>query len=88
METINASTKKGAYLLNSYGRSRARNLSDVYGRPSTAKTRADYLCRCRMLDEGGRDYRIIAANGFVFSCAWTTADGLRVETAYNSYLVK
>lgn len=88
MQTIKANTKKGQALLGQYNNSRAAYLSDVYGRFSTAKARADYLCRERMAHENGGDYRILSASGFVFVCGWRTAEGLRVETAKNSYLVK
>ena len=88
MKTINSTTKKGQNFIESYNRSRATSLSDCYGRFSTEKSRAERDCRRWMDDENGEDFRIISFNTFGFTCGWMTADGLRVETACNSYLVK
>lgn len=88
MKTINATTKKGTALFNAYNNSTDYELRDCYGRYSTEKSRADYFCRERMRAESGHGYKIISFNTFGFSCAWLVADGLRVETASNSYLVK
>lgn len=88
MKTINNTTKTAQRFVNAYNRSTASTLADVYGRYSTEKSRAEYFCRQRMQNENGDGFRIISYNTFGFSCGWQTADGLRVETACNSYLIK
>ena len=86
--TVNKNTIKGQNFINAYNTSSAASLADVYGRPSTAKTRAEHFCRVLMNDENGEDFRIISANTFAFSAAWRTAAGLRVETVAHSYIIK
>lgn len=45
-------------------------------------------CRAWMLDSGGYDFRIIGYNQMQFTCGWKTPTGLlRVETAYNTYII-
>ena len=88
MITIKASTKRGSDFLAAYYRSRDTRLSDVYGRYSTEKSRAEADCKKTMLETGGSGYRILSHNSNVFTCGWITKDGnLRVETACNTYLV-
>lgn len=88
MITINAQTKKGQGYINAYNRSTNRTLSDCYERPSTAKTRAEYYCRQQMQKEEGTGFKIVGYNCMQFSAGWQTAEGLRIETACNSYLIK
>lgn len=89
MKTIKANTKKGQYYYERYNRSTDFELFHCYNRPSTNKTRADYLCREQMRKENGHSYKIISYNCNFFTVAWRTEDGngLRVETAYKSILV-
>lgn len=90
METIKANTKKGQYYFERYNRSTDFELFQCYNKPSTAKTRADYLCRAQMIEEDGNGYKVISYNCNFFTVAWRTKDGngLRVETAYKSILVQ
>ena len=87
MKTINNNTKKAQAYINAYNRSDIYSLNQAYGRPSTEKTRADYSCRMMMQEEGGHGYKIISYNTFQFSVAWIAGDALRVETAYNSFII-
>lgn len=88
MQTINANTKRGAALVAAYNRSNNFTLSDCYGRFSHEKARAEKDCREKMTRENGHGFTITSYNTFGFSCGWKTADGLRIETPCNSYLVK
>lgn len=88
METIKATTKRGLSFINSFKASTATELSDVYSRPSWEKQKAYKWCREQMAKEGGRCFRVISAGCFFFSVAWVTEEGLRVETAKGSYIVK
>lgn len=88
MITIYAQTKKGQGYINAYNRSRNYSLSDCYDRPSTAKTWAEYYCRQQMQQEEGTGFKIVGYNCMQFSAGWQTAEGLRIETACNSYLIK
>ena len=87
MTTINANTKKGAEMTARYNASNMFQLSNAYGRYSTAKAHAERECLRRMESEGGCGYRIIGVNTFSFSAAWQTPAGLRVETGRRSYIV-
>lgn len=88
MKTINANTKKGQQFIHSFERSRKTSIYQRHNNPSTAKTRAEYFCMSEMFKEGGNDFRILGYNTMQFTCGWRTAEGLRVETASNSYLIK
>jgi len=88
MEIIKASTQRGQRFIYSYNSSSARTLSDVYLKCSSRKQSAYDSCLRAMHEEGGHDFRIIGSNCMQFTVAWRVADGLRVETAYNSYIVK
>lgn len=87
MQTVKSTTKRGAAFLASYNYSNARRLSDVYGRYSCAKASAENDCLRWCAEENGVNFKIISANTNFFTAAWTTADGLRVETPGGSYLV-
>ena len=87
MKTINASTKRGNAFINSYNRSDAYSLRDCYNSYSTAKACAENDCRRWMIQEAGQGFKILSFNTFGFTCGWTTAAGLRIETPSGSYLV-
>ena len=87
MKTINNNTKQAERYINAYNRSSMYDLQDAYGKPSTAKTRADYNCRMMMQSEGGHNYKIIGYNSSFFTVAWIAGNALRIETAYNSFVI-
>lgn len=87
MKTFKSSTKIGRRYIDSYNRATASTLSDVYGRYSYGKAHAERWCKEQMIKESGNGFKIISFNTFGFSCAWMVADGLRIETPQNSYLV-
>ena len=87
MKTINNNTKKAQAFINAYNRSSMYDLQDAYANPSTAKTRADYNCRMMMQSEGGHNYKIIGYNSSFFTVAWIAGNALRIETAFNSFII-
>ena len=87
MKTINNNTKKAQSFINAYNRSKIFDIYGAYANPSTEKTRADYNCRMMMQSEGGHDYKIIGYNCSFFTVAWIVGDALRIETAYNSFVI-
>ena len=87
MKTINNNTKQAERYINAYNRSDIYSLNQAYGKPSTAKTRADYNCRMMMQSEGGHNYKIIGYNSSFFTVAWIAGKDLRIETAYNSFII-
>ena len=87
MKTLNNTTKQAQHFINAYNRSDIYSLNQAYGKPSTAKTRADYNCRMMMQSEGGHGYKIIGYNGFYFTVAWIAGNALRIETACNSFVI-
>ena len=87
MKTINNNTKQAKRYIDAYNRSDIFTLREAYANPSTAKTRADYNCRMMMQSEGGHGYKIIAYNCNFFTVAWIAGKDLRIETAYNSFII-
>ena len=87
MKTINNNTKQAERYINAYNRSSMFDLQDAYVKPSTRKTRADYNCRMMMQSEGGHNYKIIGYNCNFFTVAWIAGKDLRIETAYNSFVI-
>ena len=87
MKTINNNTKKARAFINAYNRSSMYDLQDAYVKPSTRKTSADYSCRMMMQSEGGHNYKIIGYNSSFFTVAWIAGNALRIETAYNSFII-
>ena len=87
MKTINNNTKQAERYINAYKRSSMFDLQDAYVKPSTRKTRIDYNCRMMMQSEGGHNYKIIGYNSSFFTVAWIAGNALRIETAYNSFII-
>lgn len=87
MKTINNNTQKAQAYINAYNRSSIFDIREAYANPSTEKTRADYSCRMMMQSEGGHGYRIIAHSCYFFTVAWIAGNALRIETAYNSFII-
>ena len=87
MKTINNNTKQAKHYIDAYNRSEIYSLNQAYGKPSTAKTRADYNCRMMMQSENGHGYKIIGYNCNFFTVAWIAGKDLRIETAANSFII-
>ena len=87
MRTINNNTKQAERYISAYNHSNIYSLNQAYGRPSTEKTRADYNCRMMMQGEGGHGYKIISHTHNSFTVAWIAGNALRIETAYNSFII-
>ena len=87
MKCIKESSKDGSRYLYMYECAKATSVKQFYKRPSSAKVAAEEWYLCRMRQEHGEGYRILGGNAFSFTAAWRTAEGLRVETRTNSYLV-
>lgn len=88
---ISKNSQKGMNYLHSFEVAKANNidcLEKVYGRFSTAKARAFMYCEERRLNENATSLGyIIGANCNVFTYGFETSEGLRVETACNSYII-
>ena len=87
MKTINNNTKKAQAYINAYKRSSIFTLREAYAKPSTDKTNEDYSCRMMMQEEGGHGYKIIGYNCYFFTVAWIAGNALRIETAFNSFVI-
>lgn len=87
MKTIKSTTKRGQGWIWQAGHCEGHTIYDVYAKPSRAKWQAYHYCLRLCTAECGQNFRIISHNAFRFSVAWETAEGLRIETASNSYLV-
>lgn len=92
MKHISKNSQKGISYLHSFDVAKAKNINSlvkVYGRYSDAKARAFYLCNLQRIKENATsDGYIISSNCNVFTYAFETSDGLRIETACNSYIIK
>lgn len=91
MKRISKNSQKGMNYLHSFEIAKAKNincLEKVYGKYSTSKARAFYLCDLQRIKENATsDGYIIGSNCNVFTYAFETSEGLRIETAYNSYII-
>lgn len=87
MKTINANTKKGQNLIATAANFEGYTLPEVYGNCSPTKTYAWRECLHKCQAENGRNFHICSHNTFQFSVAWEVENGVRIETANNSYLV-
>lgn len=88
MTIIKSTTKKGQTMLHNAENKEGIYLWQVYENNSRAKENAWNWCFEQCAKEGGTNFRIISHNTFSFSVAWETAEGTRIETANNSYLIK
>lgn len=87
MTKIKVTTKRGQMLLASAVNYDGFTLAEVYGRYSTAKQNAYDYCKNLCAEENGINFHICSHNTFGFSVAWSTVDGIRIETPKNSYLI-
>ena len=91
MKHISKNSQKGINYLHSFEVAKAKNincLDKVYGRYSNAKARAFYLCDLQRIKENATsDGYIIGSNCNVFTYAFETSEGLRIETPCNSYII-
>lgn len=87
MKKINANTKKGQNLLTTAVNYEGITLDDVYGKASFQKELAWRECFYKCHAEHGTNFHICSHNTFQFSVAWEVENGIRIETANNSYLV-
>ena len=91
MKHISKNSQKGMNYLHSFEVARAKDINSlekVYGRYSNEKARAFYLCNLQRIKENATsDGYIIGSNCNVFTYAFETSEGLRVETACNSYII-
>lgn len=88
MTIININTKRGQAMNEKARTNYGTKLEDIYKKYSNEKRRAMAYCKEVCLAENGKNFRIISHNLMKFSVAWETTDGLRIETAEHSYLVK
>ena len=87
MKTIKATTKRGQALIESAKRYEGYNLRDVYSSYSYAKRNAWEWCYNQYIKDNGTNFHICSHNSQTFTVAWETDEGVRIETAYNSYLI-
>lgn len=91
MKHISKNSQKGMHYLHSFDVAKAKGincLEKVYGRYSNEKARAFFRCDLQRIKENAiSEGYIIGANCNVFTYAFETSEGLRIETAYNSYII-
>ena len=87
MRTIKADTKQGMKMIESAKHFEGITLDDVYGKCSFQKEVAWRECLYKCQAENGHNFHICSHNTFQFSVAWEVENGIRIETANNSYFV-
>jgi len=92
MTTYRASRKNGQAIIARANCYSGKTLHDVYGRFSSAKSRAyDWCMRLYQETDKAEDFHICSHNTYGFSVAWKgELDGepiVRFETPRNSYIV-
>ena len=93
MKIIKDSTKTGQALLSRARHYQGTELSDIYGRYSSAKASAMRDCKARCNATNGKNFRIISHNGWGFSVAWEYVNDVtgeimtRIETPSGTYII-
>lgn len=87
MTIIKGSTKKGQNMLKTACNNEGVNLWEVYETCSRAKQNSFNQCKAMCNAENGTDFHICSHNTFSYSVAWEVENGMRMETAQNSYLI-
>ena len=87
MQTIKGNTKRAQELRSRAIYYEGYDLYDVYGRVSAEKARAYRECREMCNRELGTNFRICGHCTTNFTVAWRVANGWRMETYRNSYLI-
>ena len=93
MAIIKGSTKRGQALLARANHFEGTDLSDVYGRYSSAKASAMRDCRLWCEEMNGYNFRIISHNTFGFSVAWNYTNKetgeimTRIETPSGTHII-
>lgn len=92
MKHISKNSQKGLQYLHAFEIAQQKNIDNlykVYGTFSTFKARAFRDCENMRVNENATSMGyIISHNSNFFSYAFETLEGLRVETACNSYIIK
>lgn len=88
MRIIKKETRQGQNMRARASVFEGYDIRDVYDNPSPAKVFSFNECRAMCEREGGWGFHICSHNTFSYSVAWATPDGMRIETANNSYLVR
>lgn len=87
MTIIKGNTKQGKDMINKYSNHEGVYLRQVYDNWSVAKQIAWDECYSKCQEEHGEAFSICSHNSFSFTVSWVVENGLRIETANNSYLV-
>lgn len=91
MKKISKNSQKGLQYLHAFEIAKAKNIDNlykVYTRFSPAKMYAFINCEERRRKENATSMGyIIGANSSFFTYAFETSEGLRVETACNSFII-
>lgn len=91
MKHISKNSQKGIQYLHAFNVAKQKEINSlhrVYAKCSTDKIRAFYRCeKKRQTENATSDGYIITHNANFFSYAFTTPEGLRIETAHNSYII-
>ena len=88
MRVVKASTALGKKLIKIGQNWEGTFLNQVYDNWSTKKQEAWDRCYAEYCNtDAAEQFSICTHNCQQFTCSWFTPDGMRLETAYNSYLV-
>lgn len=92
MKAIKKETKRGHELLRTASIYEGDTLYHVYDSFSEEKARSFEECKKMCYEENGYCFHICSHNTFTYSVAWNVIidgeEATRMETAYNSYIIK
>lgn len=88
MTIVKKGTKKAYQLLETARHNEGFFLYEVYKTASDAKANAWERCLILCEKENGINFHICSHNAQCFTVAWEVENGVRIETAYSSYLVE
>lgn len=87
MIKLKPTSQQAQRMIEAYNNAKHTSIYECYCNPSQKKRTAQALCFRMYNEENGERFRIIGAGTYTFSAGWKTANGIRYETAYNSYLI-
>ena len=86
---LNNTTQKARKWINEYKNSFCTSVSNFYNNCSSAKIRAENMCKNRMLENNCHGYKVLNGNYSHFTCGYISHNKtLYIETASNIYEIE
>lgn len=85
---LNNTTKKAKHFINEYNNSYCYSVMDFYKTCSSEKVIAENRIKSAMLENSGKNYRILSANSYNFTCGYKINNTLIIGTSVNTYEIE